>query len=74
MTEPVLAKVCVDMSKGWVSDHPELAGKSLYRFFSEHPPEEWTLTITRANHPGMWLTLRAVAKEKCEPCLSGCYP
>lgn len=56
------ALVKVDMSKGWMKSNPELAGKSLLDFVEQHPPEEWTLTIHRANFPGMFISLCAKPK------------
>lgn len=51
-----------EMSEGWMRDHPDLAGAALEAFFRDHPPEQWELTMRRANTPGMWLSL--VAKKR----------
>lgn len=67
---PVLADVLAnvsfvktDMSEGWMRDHPDLAGKALLRFYHDHPPTEYEITIKRANMPGMLLSLCARRRE-----------
>lgn len=57
-----VTRVSHDMSAGWMRDNPELVGKALTEFVTEHPPEEWTLTIRRAHMPGMSVSLVAVRK------------
>ena len=57
------SSVHVDMSKGWMESHPELAGKALLEFFQDHPPERWKLTIGKAHMPGMYLTLHAIRRD-----------
>ncbi len=63
MVTATTSQAAVDMSKGWMRDNPELAGKALLDFFEEYPPDEWKLTISRAFMPGIYLTLRAVRRE-----------
>ncbi|HKD76076.1 MAG TPA: hypothetical protein VKB76_11305 [Ktedonobacterales bacterium] len=52
-----------DFSTVWMKENPALLGAAVQKFFEEHPPEKWKLTITDSHLPGMAMCLNAVSKE-----------